>query len=395
VSDAAPLLRVDGLKVHFPSGGLFAGSSVRAVDGVSFSLEAGRTLGLVGESGCGKSTTGYAVLQLLRPTAGFVRFQGVDLTELNARDLRPYRRRMQIIFQDAAASLNPRMPVGDLIAEALDIHRLYKGRGRNPRIRQLLDLVGIASHFAERYPHELSGGQAQRIAICRALAVEPALIVCDEPVSALDVSIQAQIINLLQELQRELGLAYIFISHDLSVVRHVSNEVAVMYLGKIVEMAGRKEIFERAAHPYSRALLSAVPIPDPDIEQSRERLILSGDLPSPANPPRDAGFAPAARLRLRPAQRRSLQRSSFRRRIGPRASALARRREPREPMLAQRCDLAPLAFGRNEGTTRRYNAAGNPAARPASAGSFRDIAGYKPRPHALRAPPGPSRSRRR
>ncbi len=290
MSEPAPILRVEDLKVHFPSGGLLAGPVIRAVDGVSFSLGAGRTLGLVGESGCGKSTTGYAVLQLVRPTAGRVLFHDVDLAALSARDLRPYRRRMQIIFQDAAASLNPRMPVGDLIAEALDIHGLYKGRARNPRIRRLLDLVGIASHFAERYPHELSGGQAQRIAICRALAVEPELIVCDEPVSALDVSIQAQIINLLQELQRELALAYIFISHDLSVVRHVSNEVAVMYLGKIVEMAGRMEIFERAAHPYSRALLSAVPIPDPDIERARERIILSGDLPSPANPPSGCRF---------------------------------------------------------------------------------------------------------
>jgi oligopeptide transport system ATP-binding protein len=287
-----PILRVEGLKVYFPSGGLLSGppAMIRAVDGVSFTLAAGRTLGLVGESGCGKSTTGYAVLQLLKPTAGSVRFHNIDLTTLSPRDLRPYRRKMQIIFQDAAASLNPRMPVGDLITEALDIHGLYRGRARNPRIRQLLDLVGIASHFAERYPHELSGGQAQRIAICRALAVEPELIVCDEPVSALDVSIQAQIVNLLQELQRELSLAYIFISHDLSVVRHVSDEVAVMYLGKIVEQADRKEIFERAAHPYSRALLSAVPIPDPDIESTRARIVLTGDLPSPANPPSGCRF---------------------------------------------------------------------------------------------------------
>jgi oligopeptide transport system ATP-binding protein len=244
----------------------------------------------VGESGCGKSTTGYAILQLIRATGGQVILDGVDLTRLDAQALRPYRRRMQIIFQDAAASLDPRMPVGDLVAEALDIHGLCKGAERPRRVRRLLDLVGIPAHFVERYPHELSGGQAQRIAVCRALAVEPDLIICDEPVSALDVSIQAQIVNLLQELQRELGLTYIFISHDLSVVRHVSDEVAVMYLGKIVEHADRDGIFLRAAHPYTRALLSAVPIPDPDVELNRERILLSGDLPSPANPPSGCRF---------------------------------------------------------------------------------------------------------
>jgi oligopeptide transport system ATP-binding protein len=292
VSAAAPLLTVEDLRVHFPgTGGLFRrGAPVRAVDGVSFSIGRGRTLGLVGESGCGKSTTGYAVLQLIRPTSGRVRLDGVDLTALDAKALRPFRRRMQIIFQDSAASLDPRMPVGDLIAEALDIHGLHKGRDRPRRVRRLLDLVGIAAHFLERYPHELSGGQAQRIAICRALAVEPELIVCDEPVSALDVSIQAQIVNLLQELQRELGLTYIFISHDLSVVRHVSDEVVVMYLGKIVERADRHSIFTSAAHPYTKALLSAVPIPDPDVERERARIILTGDLPSPTDPPSGCRF---------------------------------------------------------------------------------------------------------
>jgi oligopeptide/dipeptide ABC transporter ATP-binding protein len=290
---AEPLLTVEGLTVHFASRRSAFGpaaSPVRAVDGVSFSLARGRTLGLVGESGCGKSTTGYAILQLIRPTAGRVLFDGTDIAALSAKKLLPFRRRMQIIFQDAAASLNPRMPVGDLITEALDIHGLYRGAGRGRRIRQLLDLVGIASHLAERFPHELSGGQAQRIAICRALAVEPELIVCDEAVSALDLSIQAQIVNLLQDLQRELGLTYIFISHDLSVVRHISDEVAVMYLGRIVETASRQRIFDAAAHPYSRALLSAVPIPDPDIERARARVILSGDLPSPANPPSGCRF---------------------------------------------------------------------------------------------------------
>jgi len=292
VNRAAPLLVVEDLRVHFPAAGrLFRpGPPVRAVDGVSFSVGRGRTLGLVGESGCGKSTTGYGVLQLIRPTSGRVLLEGADLTTLDSKALRPLRRRMQIIFQDSAASLDPRMPVGDLIAEVLDIHGLHKGRERPKRVRRLLDLVGIAAHFLERYPHELSGGQAQRIAICRALAVEPELIVCDEPVSALDVSIQAQIVNLLQGVQRELGLTYIFISHDLSVVRHVSDEVAVMYLGKIVERADRESIFTAAAHPYTKALLSAVPIPDPEIEQARERIILSGDLPSPTDPPSGCRF---------------------------------------------------------------------------------------------------------
>ncbi|WP_395715013.1 ABC transporter ATP-binding protein [Reyranella sp.] len=282
------LLQVDDLKVHFGPAG--APGTVKAVDGISFGVERGRTLGLVGESGCGKSTTGYAILQLVKPTAGRVLYGSADLCRTDAATLRRLRRKLQIIFQDAHASLNPRMPIGDLVGEALDIHGLYKGRARAGRIHELLDLVGLAGHLIERYPHELSGGQAQRVAICRALAVEPELIVCDEPVSALDVSIQAQIVNLLQDLQERLGLTYIFISHDLSVVRHMSDQVAVMYLGKIVEMASKDEIYAAPAHPYTKALMSAIPVPDPDSEAQRQRIILAGDLPNPANPPSGCRF---------------------------------------------------------------------------------------------------------
>ncbi|WP_421998558.1 ABC transporter ATP-binding protein [Reyranella sp.] len=282
------LLEVEDLEVVYGRPG--SPGAVKAVDGVSFRVERGRTLGLVGESGCGKSTTGYALLQLVRPTAGRVVFNGTDLCGLERSALRRMRRKLQIIFQDAHASLNPRMPIGALVGEALDIHGLHPGGARAPRIRQLLDMVGLAGHLVERYPHELSGGQAQRVAICRALAVEPELIVCDEPVSALDVSIQAQIVNLLQDLQQRLGLAYIFISHDLSVVRHVSDDIAVMYLGRIVEFAGKRGIYEAPAHPYSRALMSAVPVPDPELEAKRQRVILTGDLPDPAHPPSGCRF---------------------------------------------------------------------------------------------------------
>jgi oligopeptide transport system ATP-binding protein len=282
------LLEVEDLDVHYGRPG--AAGTVKAVDGVSFGVERGRTLGLVGESGCGKSTTGYAILQLVRPSAGRVLFDGTDLCGLDTRSLRRMRRKLQIIFQDSHASLNPRMPIGDLVGEALDIHGLFPGSARAGRIRELLDMVGLAGHLIERYPHELSGGQAQRVAICRALAVEPELIVCDEPVSALDVSIQAQIVNLLQDLQERLGLAYIFISHDLSVVRHVSDDIAVMYLGKIVELAGKEEIYAAPAHPYTKSLMSAVPVPDPDIESQRQRIILKGDLPNPADPPSGCRF---------------------------------------------------------------------------------------------------------
>lgn len=283
----SPLLQVEDLRVSFPGA---AGETIRAVDGISFTVEQGKTLGLVGESGCGKSTTGYALLKLIKPQSGRVIVDGTDIAGFSDRQMRPYRRRLQIIFQDAGASLDPRMSIGDLIGEALDIHGLSKGAARLPRIRKLLDLVGIPVHFLQRFPHELSGGQAQRVAICRALAVEPMLIVCDEPVSALDVSIQAQIINLMQDLQKELGLAYLFISHDLSVVRHISDQIAVMYLGRIVETADKHEIFGFARHPYTKALLSAVPVPDPDLERARERIVLKGDLPSPANPPSGCRF---------------------------------------------------------------------------------------------------------
>ena len=280
------LLQVEDLRVHFKA----PGGLVKAVDGLSFSVERGQTLGLVGESGCGKSTTGYAILQLIKPTAGRVLYGGTDLCRQSSREMRRLRRKLQLIFQDAHASLNPRMPIGDLVGEALDIHGLYPGHARRGRIRELLDMVGLASHLAERYPHELSGGQAQRVAICRALAVEPELIVCDEPVSALDVSIQAQIVNLLQDLQEQLHLTYIFISHDLSIVRHVSDRVAVMYLGKIAEMATKEAIYASPAHPYTKALMSAVPVPDPDIEAQRRRTILAGDLPNPADPPSGCRF---------------------------------------------------------------------------------------------------------
>ena len=288
------LLRVQGLKMHFPltRGIIFARQygAVKAVDGLDFYVKKGETLGLVGESGCGKSTCGRAILQLYRPTAGSVIFEGRDLTKVGGEELRKVRRRMQMIFQDPYASLNPRMTVGDIIAEPLDIHKLASGKARSDRVRDLLNLVGLAPYFANRYPHEFSGGQRQRIGIARALAVEPAFIVCDEPVSALDVSIQAQIINLLEDLQEQLGLTYLFIAHDLSVVRHISNRVAVMYLGKIVELADRNTLYRHALHPYSKALLSARPIPDPDVEAKRERIILKGDVPSPVNPPSGCRF---------------------------------------------------------------------------------------------------------
>jgi len=285
------LLSVEGLEVSFPGRDQVLGQAapIRAVDGVSFKVKRGKTIGLVGESGCGKSTTGFALLRLVAGR-GQVIFDGEDMMALPPNRLRALRRKIQLIFQDAAASLDPRMTIGDLISEALDVHGLHKGAGRQDRVRELLDLVGLPTRFAERYPHELSGGQAQRIAICRALAVEPELIVCDEAVSALDVSIQAQILNLLQDLQARLGISYIFISHDLAVVRHISHDVAVMYLGRIVELADRDTLFNSPAHPYTKALLSAVPVADPDIEKARERIVLTGDLPSPANPPSGCRF---------------------------------------------------------------------------------------------------------
>jgi oligopeptide transport system ATP-binding protein len=292
----APLLEVRNLVKHFPvGGGLFGGAPglVRAVDGVSFQIRRGETLGLVGESGCGKTTTGRCILQLERPTSGQVIFEGRDLTTLSEEELRPVRKRMQVIFQDPYSSLNPRMTVGQIIAEPLAVHGLVTGRaGREARVRELLTHVGLLPQHARRFPHQLSGGQRQRVGIARALAMEPALIVCDEPVSALDVSIQAQIVNLLEDLQREFGLTYLFVAHDLSVVRHISDRVVVMYLGKVVEIADRQALYEDPLHPYTRALLSAVPIPDPEVEARREHSVLRGEVPSPLNPPTGCVFHP-------------------------------------------------------------------------------------------------------
>jgi oligopeptide transport system ATP-binding protein len=289
------LLDVKGLKMHFPitKGIIFQKQvgAIKAVDGVDFTLFKGETLGLVGESGCGKSTTGRAILQLYRPTGGEVVFEGQDLTKTKGEELRKMRRRMQMIFQDPYASLNPRMTVGSIIGEPLEVHGIGKSKAeRQERVQELLKIVNLNPYFVNRYPHEFSGGQRQRIGIARALAVNPAFIVCDEPISALDVSIQAQIINLLEDLQDELGLTYLFIAHDLSVVRHISDRIAVMYLGKIVELADRDELYADPKHPYTQALLSAVPIPDPVIEGRRKRIILEGDVPSPANPPRGCHF---------------------------------------------------------------------------------------------------------
>ena len=312
------LLEVEDLKVYFPvlSGGLIRRhiADVKAVDGISFTVNERETLGLVGESGCGKSTTGRGILQLERPSGGAVwmhepqqasgfsrqtdaggaRGPGagagrVDLTQLKGKALRAYRRQMQMIFQDPFASLDPRMSVGNIISEPMVIHGLHKGQ-RKERVRNLMETVGLNPYFASRYPHEFSGGQRQRIGIARTLAVEPAFIVADEPVSALDVSIQAQIINLMEELQADFGLTYLFIAHDLSVVRHISHRVAVMYLGKIVELASSDELYENPLHPYTQALISAVPIPDPAVERRRERLVLTGDVPSPISPPPGCNF---------------------------------------------------------------------------------------------------------
>jgi oligopeptide transport system ATP-binding protein len=302
-ASAAPLLSVHDLRMWFPiiSGILLERhvGDVRAVDGVSFDIERGETLGLVGESGCGKSTTGRAILRLYRPTGGSVLFDGVEMTTLEGEPLRRMRRRMQMIFQDPYASLNPRMTVGGIVGEPLAVHNIGNHRERRERVAELLDVVGLNPNFLNRYPHEFSGGQRQRIGVARALAVNPDLIIADEPISALDVSIQAQIINLLEKLQDEFHLTYLFIAHDLSVVRHVSDWIAVMYLGQIVEMVPSRELYERPLHPYSVALLSAVPIPDPVVEGRRRRIILKGDVPSPAAPPPGCRFHTRCWLRER------------------------------------------------------------------------------------------------
>jgi oligopeptide transport system ATP-binding protein len=293
-SEEDALLDVRNLVMHFPltQGIIFQRKvgAVQAVDGVSFSVKRGETLGLVGESGCGKSTTGRAILQLYKPTAGEVNFNGRDLTKLDGGDMRRMRRHLQMIFQDPYASLNPRMTVGNIVSEPMQIHKLVPKRERTGRVQELLQTVGLNPYFANRYPHEFSGGQRQRIGIARALAANPDFIVADEPVSALDVSIQAQIVNLMEDLQGQFGLTYLFIAHDLSVVRHISDRVAVMYLGKIVELADRNSLYDDPLHPYTKALLSAVPIPDPVIEKRRERIILTGDVPSPINPPSGCHF---------------------------------------------------------------------------------------------------------
>jgi oligopeptide transport system ATP-binding protein len=298
-----PLMQIDGLKMYFEitSGILMSRhvGDVRAVDGVSLSIRKGETVGLVGESGCGKSTVGRTILRLYRPTAGRIVFDGQDITRVEGSSLRAVRRRMQMIFQDPYASLNPRMTAAGIISEPLEIHGVSSGRERRDRVRDLLATVGLDPDYGDRYPHEFSGGQRQRIGVARALALHPDLIVADEPISALDVSIQAQIINLLEHLQDEFGLTYLFIAHDLSVVRHISDRIAVMYLGKIVEVTGSRDLYERPLHPYSVALLSAVPIPDPAVETRRRRIILTGDVPSPSNPPSGCRFHTRCWLRER------------------------------------------------------------------------------------------------
>jgi len=285
--DRSALINVVDLKKHFIVG---KNMVLKAVDGITFDIFKGETLGLVGESGCGKSTAGRTIIGLYEATDGEVIFDGQSIQDMDKRERKDFTRRAQMIFQDPYASLNPRMTVTDIVGEGIDIHELYKGEARQQRIYQLLDLVGLNREHANRFPHEFSGGQRQRIGIARALAIEPQFIVCDEPISALDVSIQAQVVNLLQDLQKQFGLTYLFIAHDLSMVRHISDRIAVMYLGAIVELAPSFELYKKPMHPYTEALLSAVPIPDPTVERNRQRIILKGDVPSPINPPPGCKF---------------------------------------------------------------------------------------------------------